>query len=122
MKEALDRYSDILIGLDLIRQEKEQLKEQVLTPEQKQALADIEAEFEPRSNALQQELEVLAESVKAYVLERGETLAGTYHQAVYTKGRVSWDTKVLTRIAEFIPEVELARSEGKPSVSIRARK
>lgn len=122
MKEALDRYSDILIGLDLIRQEKEQLKEQVLTPEQKQALADIEAEFEPRSNALQQELEVLAESVKAYVLERGETLAGTYHQAVYTKGRVSWDTKVLTRIAQFIPEVELARSEGQPSVSIRARK
>ncbi len=122
MKEALDRYSDILIGLDLIRQEKEQLKEQVLTPEQKQALADIEAEFEPRSNALQQELEVLAESVKAYVLERGETLAGTYHQAVYTKGRVSWDTKVLTKLAQFIPEVELARSEGQPSVSIRARK
>ena len=121
-KEMLDKYSDVLIGIDILRQDKEKLKDGVLTAEQKQALADIEAEFTPKIEELQEQADRLAEMLKSYVLERGETLSGTFHQVVYTKGKTLWDTKVLDKLAQFVTEIELAKSEGEPSVSIRARR
>ncbi|CAK0771531.1 hypothetical protein CCP3SC15_4350001 [Gammaproteobacteria bacterium] len=39
--------------------------------------------------------------------------------AVYTKGRVSWDSKKLDGMMILVPELASARKEGEPSVSIR---
>lgn len=121
-KKALARYSDILFGIDMYQREKEGLKDAVLSAEQKHEIADIEAEFNPKIEALQSELSELEAAMKAYVLELADSVSGDYHQLVYSKGRVTWDTKVLTKIAQFIPEVKLAKDDGKPSVSIRAKK
>ena len=64
----------------------------------------------------------LENKVKSLVVEGGKTEKGERLQAVYTKGRVSWDTKAIDGYAISHPELFAFRKEGEPSVSIRAVK
>lgn len=120
-QDYLNEYSDNLAGIDMLNGNKQALIDSVLTPEIKEKLAEIEAEFAPRIDELNARNQALIDTIKGEVLLTGQTLIGDFHQAVYMKGRVSWDSKVLERLAAFVPSIELARSEGAPSVSIRAR-
>ena len=120
-KEMLNKYSDNLVGLDSLRLEKQAVIDSILTPEIKEKLAEIEAEFAPKVEALSAENERLAAQIREQVLELGATVSGDFHQAIFTKGRVSWDTKALDGYAAAHPEVATFRKEGQPSVSIRLR-
>ena len=120
-KELLNKYSDNLVGLDSLRLEKQAVIDTILTPEIKEKLAEIEAEFAPKVEALSAENERLAAQIREQVLELGATVSGDFHQAIFTKGRVSWDTKALDGYAAAHPEVATFRKEGQPSVSIRLR-
>jgi hypothetical protein len=120
-KEMLNKYSDNLVGLDSLRLEKQAVIDTILTPEIKEKLAEIEAEFAPKVEALSAENERLAAQIREQVLELGATVSGDFHQAIFTKGRVSWDTKALDGYAAAHPEVATFRKEGQPSVSIRLR-
>jgi phage host-nuclease inhibitor protein Gam len=120
-RDLLNEYSDNLVGINSLAAEKQALIDQVLTPEIKEQLAEIEAEFNPKVDALNQRNQALIDTIKGEVLAVGQTLNGTFHQAVFTKGRVSWDTKALDGYAVAHPEVATFRKEGAPSVSIRAR-
>ena len=53
------------------------------------------------------------------VLLRGESLRGSVYQAIYMKGRVSWDSAAIDQYARAHPEVLKFRREGQPSVSLR---
>ena len=53
--EKIEKYSDLGVGIDLIHQEKQALIDQVLTPEIKEKLAEIDAEFEPKIDTLSQQ-------------------------------------------------------------------
>jgi len=120
-KDLLNEYSDNLVGIELLNAEKQALIDTVLTPEIKEKLAEIDAEFTPKVDALNSRNTTLIDTVKGEVLATGQTLNGSYHQAVFTKGRVSWDTKALDGYAAAHPEVATFRKEGQPSVSIRLR-
>lgn len=58
-------------------------------------------------------------AVKAAVLTHGASVKGAHLQAVWSKGRVSWDTKKLDGLMIAVPQLAQCRSEGAPSVSIR---
>lgn len=88
-KEMLNKYSDNLVGLDSLRLEKQAVIDTILTPEIKEKLAEIEAEFAPKVEALSAENERLAAQIREQVLELGATVSGDFHQAIFTKGRVS---------------------------------
>ncbi len=115
----IERYSDLEVGLELARKAKAELVDGVLTPEIRERLAEIDAEFDPKIDALMQERAGLEAAIKAEVLRAGKTIKGTYHSFVWNKGRVSWDTKALDGYAKAHPEIEAFRSEGNPSVSVR---
>jgi len=117
--EKIEKYSDLGVGIDLINQEKQSLIDQVLTPEIKEKLAEIDAEFDPKIEQLSQEKSALESDIKAEVLQAGRTVKGTYHQFVWSKPRVSWDTKALDGYAAAHPEIQVFRSEGSASVSVR---
>lgn len=57
--------------------------------------------------------------IKEVVLIGAASVKGTSLQAVYNRGRISYDTKGLDALAVIVPEVLRFRKEGEPSVSIR---
>lgn len=117
-KEKLDRIADLKSAQALREADKQALIDQVLTPEIKAKIAEIEAEF-ANSDNITDTINLLTDEVKHEVVELGETVKGTFLMAVYSKGRVSWDTKALEGYITAHPEIEKFRKQGEPSVSIR---
>ena len=66
------------------------------------------------------EIETLQEEIKADVLACGLTQNGDRYQAVYYRGRVTWDTKQLDIIAAQMPIINSCRKVGSPYVVIKA--
>lgn len=107
---------------------KQDLINAVLTPEIMAKVEEINAEFQSKYEALENdemfvsrkaEYDALADEVKKEVVAAGQTIKGSCLMAVYAKGRVSWDTKGLDGYVVAHPEVETFRKVGEPSVSIR---
>lgn len=113
---------------ELLDAERQALINSVLTPEILAKVEEIKAEFEPKFAALESDekynvskaaASLLTDEIKAEVIQAGSTVKGSCLQAVYAKGRVSWDTKALDGYAAGHPEIAPFRKEGDPSVSIR---
>ena len=119
--EKLNQLAELKSAVDALNIKKQALIESVLTPEIKQQLAEIDAEFAPEYEAVSEKTAVLEQEIKIDVVQAGETVKGDHLMAVFNKGRVSWDTKGLEGVLALIPELEKFRKEGDPSVSIRAR-
>jgi hypothetical protein len=85
----------------------------------RKALARLDAEYAPPLEALERRLAAQEATLKAAVLARGRSVKGTTLHAIWVKGRVSWDSRFLAIYAASHPEVQPARKEGQPSVSLR---
>ncbi len=82
----------------------------------------LDEEFAPLLAAAEARIEALREEIKSDVLEYGASVRGTHVQAVYSRGRTTWDTRALDDYAAEHPEVNQFRREGSPSVSLRFTK
>jgi hypothetical protein len=80
---------------------------------------EIAAEFGEKEDAVKDNIDKLTADIKEAVIEEGRTIKGKFYQAVYMKGRVTWNTDMLDGLAVVIPEVAKARKEGQPSVTLR---
>ena len=117
--EKIERYSDLGAGIDLAEQEKQALIDSVIPQEVKDKIAEIKAEFADKIEVMANEKAMLEAAIKEEVLFAGRTIKGNTHAFTFTKGRTSWDTKLLDGYAVAHPELEVARKVGSPSVSIR---
>ena len=115
----IERYSDLIFQADAVSAQKQELVDAILTPEIKAKLADLDAEFEPIFTQLNDKKSMLEAQIKTLVSIAGRTIKGTYHSFVWSKPRVSWDTKALDGYAAAHPEIAQFRIEGSPSVSVR---
>ena len=92
----------------------------VLVMEQVRAqLEALEAEFSEMLREADEEVARLEGEVKEAVRHVGESVKQEGIHVVYMRGRVTWDSRGLSRYAETNPEVIEFRRVGKPSVSIR---
>ncbi len=82
----------------------------------------LEAEYTPAFVVADERATALSAEAKAAVLALGATVKGTNLQAVYMRGRQSWDSKALGGYAAAHPEIMQFQSIGEPSVSIRTVK
>lgn len=119
IEQKLDQLADLQAQADVIRIKFNELRDGVMTPEIKQALADIDAEERTTLEAVNEGIGKLTSDVKDGILKLHATVKGKYLEAVWAKGRVSWDTKALDGYAAGHPEIAQFRKEGDPSVSIR---
>lgn len=119
IKVKLDLLAEFRAAVDMANLEKQELINSVLTPEIRAKIADIEAESQLMINAAEKNAAALEADIKAAVIENGATVKGAHYQAVYAKGRVSWDNKTLEGLMIAIPQLERARKIGEPSVSLR---
>jgi len=117
--DKLDALDELQQQLILLGADKQALIDQVLTPDIRRKLDEIEDEFSDKSGAVLEKIVDLEGSIKQDVITEGATVKGKYMMAVFSKGRVSWDTKALDGYAAGHPEIAQFRKEGAPSVSIR---
>jgi phage terminase small subunit len=117
--QKLDQLAEFHRQLDMLEKDKQKLIDQVLPPEIKARLEEIEAEFAHKAEAAQASIETLEGEIKSEVISHGESVRGAAFQAVWTKGRQSWDGKGLTTYSESHPDILQFRKEGEPSVAIR---
>lgn len=117
--EMLDKLAEYQAQRTLIELDKQKAIDSILTYEVRNALADIEFEFEGKYAGVDAKIAELTEQVKQAVIENGESAKGSFLHAVYAKGRVSWDSRKLEGLMMVIPQVAEARKIGDPSVSIR---
>lgn len=117
--EKIEKYSDFVFGIDAINQQKQELIDEILTPEIKEKIAEIDAEFNQKIDTINQEKQALESEIKQEVLAAGRSIKGTFHSFVWSKPRVSWDTKALEGYAAAHPEIQQFKIVGEPSVSVR---
>lgn len=120
IEEMLDQLAEFKSQRALIDIQKQELINAVLTPEIRKAVGDIEAEFVLKSAAVDENISTLEEQIKTDTVQGGQSVKGAYLQAVYSKGRVSWDSKMLDGMIALVPQLEKARKVGEPSITIRA--
>ena len=121
-QELLEQLAQAEAQAQLINIRYQELRDSILTPEIKAQLAEIDAEQEQAGAAIKAGIETLREQIKAAVIANGATVKGSMYQAVYVKGRDSWDTKALDGYAAAHPEIIQFRTTGNPSVTIRSVK
>ena len=98
-KEKLEELADLKEKQEILRNklddQKQAMIDSVYTPEIREAVRAIEAEFEPKYdvvNRLQPRIEELTEEIRKDVLASSETIKGSRLQMVFAKGRTSWET------------------------------
>ena len=121
IKQKLDALADLQCQREVIDLDKQKMIDSVLTPEIRQAIKDIETEFADRYPAIDEKIAALTSEVKDAVIAQGETVNGEHLQAVFMKGRTSWDNDKLAGMMALIPQLVEARKTGEPSVSIRRK-
>lgn len=122
IRDKLDRLYEMQAHSDVINLRFDKLRDEILTPEIRAELDGLEAERATALEALNGGISELTNEIKANVETHGATVKASYLMAVYSKPRVSWDTKGLDGFAVAHPELEAFRKVGKPSVSIRGLK
>jgi hypothetical protein len=115
----LDDLSALQERLAMLAQAHAAARRQAITPAVRQALARVDAAYAPQIAALESTMALAEGCLKQAVLERGASVKGTALHAIYVKGRVTWDSRYLDIYAASHPEIQPARTEGQPSVSLR---
>lgn len=118
----LDQLAELRSAIDVANLRMQESIDGILTPEQKTNIAEIKLEYAPMIEKATSKAAAIEEEVKAVVAEHGITVKASRLQAVFTKGRVTWDAKALDGYMIKEPALAAFRREGKPSVSIRSVK
>ncbi len=114
----LKRLADLRAAADVARIDYEAKRTEILKKVQAE-LDALDLEFRPVLDAAEVNATDLEAEIKNDVMLRGETLRGGAYQAVYMKGRVSYDAHAVDDFARTHPELLQFRREGQPSVSLR---
>jgi hypothetical protein len=91
----------------------------------KTVLAELQAldsEYDPLFESAQNRAVELEDEIKQLTLQHGASVKGRQFQAVYSRGRISWDNPALDQYAANHPEILAYRREGEPSISLRVVK
>jgi len=116
----LDSLAEMQSQRELVKADRQAEIDKVLTQQVKDELLAIDVEFNGLLAAADEKITTLTSAIKDAVVAHGETVRGARVMAIWTKPRVSWDTKKLDGYAAAHPEIQVFRSVGEPSVSIKA--
>ncbi len=118
--EKLNKLYELKSQLQLRKMDMEALIQSVIPDEVKQQIKDIQEEFAFQNREVEEEIIDLGAEILDETVSAGMTLRGDYLMSVYSKPRVTWNTKELEGYAVAHPEVNQFRKVGEASASIRA--
>src|SRR5574341_183872 len=105
LTNKLDKLANFLAQRDVFSLQKKELVDQVLTPEIRARLDEIEAEFAGKMEAVDTHIAALEDEIRQEALLQHASVKGNFLRVIWHKGRVSWDTKLLDEYARGHPEV-----------------
>jgi hypothetical protein len=114
----LDKLAEIRAAADLTRADYEAKRAEILGKVQSE-LDALEAEYAPLLQTSSEHTDSIMAEIKNDVLRHGASVRSDSVQAVYAKGRTSWDAKGLGQYAEAHPDIVEYRKQGEPTVSVR---
>ncbi len=114
----LDQLANFYAQRDVLALQKQELIDQILTPEIKARLEEIETEFAGRLESVEENITRLEAEVRDEALRHGASVKGSFLKAVWNRGRVSWDTRGMERYSQEHPEILAFRKQGQPYISI----
>ena len=117
--EMLDRLADMQAQIGVLQAHFDQLRDEIIPSEVQMQLIELDAERQTALESIQGGIASLETEIRSGVLETGISVKGAKLHAIWSKGRVSWDTKSLDGYVIAHPELTAFRKEGDPSVSIR---
>jgi hypothetical protein len=91
-----------------------------LTAELDAKIQALEEERALLSAGVDQKIAHLESRIRDSVISMGQSVKGQHLHAIYSKPRITWDSKGLGGYVVAHPEISAFRKEGNPSVSIRA--
>lgn len=119
ISQKLDQLANYQAQRDVFDLQKQALINQVIPPEIKARIEEIETEFAGKREAVEANITALEAEIREEVLRQGATAKSTFLRVVYHPGRVTWDTKSLDTYARGRPEVLEFRKQGEPYVTIQ---
>jgi len=119
ISQKIDQLANFQAQRDVLELEKQSLIDQLIPPEIKARIEEIEAEFNGKREAVDEKITAMENEIKEEVIRHGATVRGTFLRVVYHTGRVTWDTKSLDAYARARPELLEFRKQGEPFVSIQ---
>ena len=119
ISEKLDQLANYQAQKDVLALEKQALIDQLIPPEIKARIEEIEAEFDGKSEVVDVNIAALEAEIREEVLRQGASAKSTFLRVVYHNGRVTWDTKSLDAYARARPEILDFRKQGEPYVTIQ---
>lgn len=103
--ELMNKYVGMKAEAERLEAYKQKLIEEAMPAEVRQRLAEIEAEFAGKSEAAEQSLAELEETIKAAVVAARTSLAVEGMKAAFHAGRVTWDSKGLDAAMQSNPQI-----------------
>jgi len=119
ISQKLDQLANFQAQRDVLELQKQALIDQLIPPEVKARIEEIEAEFDGKSEAVDANIAALEAEIREEVLRCGASVKSTFLHVVYNSGRVTWDTKKLEAFARNRPEVLEFRKQGQPFITIK---
>ncbi|RPI87751.1 MAG: hypothetical protein EHM41_03820 [Chloroflexi bacterium] len=117
--DKLNRLADFQAQRDYLSLQKQELIDSILTPEIKTRIEEIETEFSGRLEVVKANIEGLECEIKQDAVEEGASVRGQFLQAVWNRGRTSWDNEGLEKYAQMHPEILSYKKQGSPFIAIR---
>jgi hypothetical protein len=117
--EKIDQLANFQAQRDVLELEKQALVDQLIPPEIKARIEEIEAEFSGKSQVVDEKITALKAEIKQEVIRHGSSVKGTFLRVVYHTGRVTWDTRLLDAYARARPEILEYRKQGEPYIVIQ---
>lgn len=117
--DALDKYAEYEAFLDVARMRHEDALEALVPQELKDEMRRLKALYRVETDSAQSELTELRGTIDTITLALRHTVRGERKQAVWNKGRTTWDMPALRVYAKSHPEVAALKKTGKPSVTVR---
>ena len=118
IKQKLDKLAEFQAQRDVVALEKQALIEKIYTPEIRARVAEVEAEFAGKSEAVNENIATLKSEIEEAVKAHGKTVKSTILQAVWSKARYSYSEDEKDGYIQAM----VYRKLGEPSVSIKAVK
>lgn len=122
IQSLLDELKTAEVSAEELAKKKKQAQDDFMPAEILKGLQAIDKDFLEDEQAAIRRIGGYHDKIKEEVLKFGSTVTGQFKQAVFVKGRVTWQTAGLDGYTIDHPELNQFRKEGSPSCSIRELK